>query len=232
MINLRVVVISLLCVVLTACGDDDFEGEYVSKTTETEGSKAVEKIFGNLLQQKLVFRLDGKVSVSIGGRQIGVLKYEKDGDEITLLKTDSTTEVFSVEEDGSLLGNGVEYIKSSGKEQEGNLSEKVSGEIIKEDSAGKHNSNIIGKKYVSKPDPDFNPEYAPVIKLFFGSDGKVKLTQRSYDTGAFREDELVLSYKIDDDKVTSIAENGYTLTLTIRKDGSLFDGVKTEFIEL
>ena len=211
--QLNTVIISIFCITIMACGNNKLEGEYVSKPAETQSEKLVASLFG---KQTLSFRADGKVVVLLGDHQLGIFKYERDGDEITLFKPGNTTEIFTLEDDGSLLGGGVEYVKSS--------------KTAEKDVTSKFSHDIIGANYVSKPDPAFNPEYATVAKLFFESEDEMKLSMKFYDTGEFKENELMFKYKVNGDKITSNADNGITLVLTIREDGSLIDGDKTEFI--
>jgi hypothetical protein len=216
-LTLNVIIIKLCCFFLiAACSNDEFEGEYISKAGETTSEKLAENFLG---RQKLSFRVDGKVTIYMGDRKLGVLKYEKNGDEITVFKADNAAQIYTLEDDGSLFGGGFEFVK-------------VNKIIIEQDSVAQPSDKIILGNYISKPDPAFNPEYATVTKLFFEPDNKVKLSMKFYDTGEFRENELILNYKINGDKITSVAENGTTLILTIRADGSLFDGVKTEFFRL
>lgn len=213
--KLNTVIINILCITIFACGNNKLEGEYVSKPAETEGEKLVSNLFG---KQKLSFRPDGKVTVFIGDHKLGIFKYEKDGDEITLFKQGNTTEIFTLEDDGSLFGGGAEYVKVS--------------KTTEEEVTIKSSHDIIGANYVSKPDPAYNTEYATVAKLFFESENEMKLSMKFYDTGEFRENELTFKYEVNGDKITSNADNGATLVLTIREDGSLIDGGKTEFIRL
>jgi hypothetical protein len=212
--KLNTVIISIFCIAIIACGNNKLVGEYVSRPAETESEKLASALFG---KQTLSFRADGKVEVFLGDRKLGIFKYEKDGDEITLFKPDNTTEIFTLEDDGSLFGGGVEYVKRS--------------KTVEEDVTGKFPHDIIGANYVSKPDPAMNPEYATVAKLFFESEDEVKLSMKFYDTGEFKENELMFKYKVDGDKITSNADNGITLVLTIREDGSLIDSDKTEFFK-
>ncbi|MFT6284638.1 MAG: hypothetical protein ACI84K_001969 [Pseudohongiellaceae bacterium] len=212
--KLNIVIIGIFCIAIIACGNNKFEGEYVSKPADTQTEKLATRFFG---KQKLSFRADGKVVVFLGDHKLGTFKYEKDGDEITLFKLGNTTEIFTLEDDGSLLGGGVEYIKSS--------------KTAEEDVTSKFSHDIIGENYVSKPDPAFNPEYATVAKLFFESENEMKLSMKFYDTGKFRENELMFKYEVNGDKITSNADNGVSLVLTIREDGSLIDANKTEFIK-
>ena len=212
--KLNTVIINILCITIFACGNNKLEGEYVSKPAETEGEKLVSNLFG---KQKLSFRLDGKVTVFIGDHKLGIFKYEKDGDEITLFRQGNITEIYTLEDDGSLFGGGAEYVKSI--------------ETAEEDVISKFSHDIIGANYVSKPDPAFNPEYATVAKLFFESEDEMKLSMKFYDTGEFKENELMFKYEVNGDKITSNAENGITLVLKIREDGSLIDDNQTEFIK-
>ncbi len=124
-------------------------------------------------------------------------------------------------------------IKSLKKSKNIEAPDESISEVSETDPADKSSPNITGRNYVSKPDPDFKPEYASTMKLFFESDEKVKLSFRYYDTGEFRENEDILSYKIGGDIITLTTENGDLVILTIREDGSLFNDVdKTEFIKL
>ena len=123
-------------------------------------------------------------------------------------------------------------IKSLKKSKNMEAPDESSSKVSEADPADKSSPNITGRNYVFT-DPNFKPEYASTMKLFFESDEKVKLSFRYYDTGEFRENEDILSYKIDGDIITLTMENGDLVILTIRKDGSLFNDVdKTEFINL
>lgn len=161
--------------------------------------------------------MDGKVVVFLGNHKLGTFKYEKDGDEITLFKLGNTTEIFTLKYDGSLLGGGVENVKSS--------------KTAEEDGTGEFSHDIIGSNYVSKPDPAFNPEYATVANLFFASKDEMKLSMKFYDTGEFKQNELTFKYKVYGDKITSNTDNSIMLELTIRKDGSLIDGEDIDFFK-
>lgn len=124
-------------------------------------------------------------------------------------------------------------IKSLKKPKNMEAPDESSSKLSETDPADKFSPNITGRNYVSKPDPNFKPEYASTMKLFFESDEKVKLSVRYYDTGEFRENEDLLSYKIDGDIITLTTKNGDLVILTIREDDSLFNEVdKTEFIKL
>ena len=130
----------------------------------------------------------------------------------------------------AIYNNAIKSLKKSkNMEAPDESSSKVSETI----PADKFSPNITGRNYVSKPDPSFKPEYASTMKLFFESDEKVKLSVKYYDTGEFRENEDILSYKIDGDNITLTTKNGDLVRLTIREDGNLFNDVdKTEFIKL
>jgi len=124
-------------------------------------------------------------------------------------------------------------MKSLKKPKKMEATDESSSKLSESNPVDKASLNITGMNYVSKPDPNFKPEYASTMKLFFESDEKVKLSFRYYDTGKFRENEDILSYKIDGDIITLATKNGGSVILTIRGDGSLFNDVdKTEFIKL
>lgn len=191
---LKIMFTGLFCLFLAACGNEEFEGDYVTKSSE-------------FVQQNMSFTKDGKVKIFVDGNPRGIFIYEKDGDKIKVFGANGITYIFTVEKDGGLFGDGLEFVK-----------------IIKK---------IIRGNYVSKPDPDFNPEYAPVYKLFFGSDGKVKAFYKYYDLGKFIEEENILKYKIDGDNITLFIENGTTQIVTIRENGNLlfYDDGNIEFIK-
>lgn len=215
------IIATVFCLALFACGSDDFEGDYVSKI---DGDNP----FANMMKQKLSFQPNGKVSVFLGKNKVGVFKYEKNGDEIALLTGDGTEKILTIEDDGSLFGGGAEYIKVSSNAADGDSGDE--SKAIEEGTADKLSSNIIGKSYVSKPNPAENPEYASTVKLLFGADGQVKISLKHYDTGAFRENEQVFQYEIDDDKITMLIEDGSTQTITIRENGGLLDDGNNEYI--
>ena len=101
---MRKIIIIIAALFITACGSETFEGGYVSKSSSDNPIAA-------LFQQKLSFRSDGKVSVYVSGQQIGIFKYEKNGDEITLFRGDGTTQILTIEDDGSLFGGGQELVR-------------------------------------------------------------------------------------------------------------------------
>lgn len=104
-------IIILITLLLAACGSETFEGDYVTKTSG-------DNPFSGMTQQRLSFRKDGKVRVFMMGNQVGVFKYEKDGDEITLFKGDGTSQILTIEKNGSLFGGGVELAKVKDKNVE------------------------------------------------------------------------------------------------------------------
>ncbi len=101
---MKKIIIILVTLLLASCGTETMEGDYVSKSSG-------DNPLSGITQEKLSFSKDGKLRVFMGGRQIGIVKYEKDGDEITVSKGDGTTQILTVEEDGSLFGGGKEFVK-------------------------------------------------------------------------------------------------------------------------
>jgi len=97
-------IIILAILFLAACGSETFEGDYATKSSG-------DNPFTGMIKQKLSFSKDGKVRVFLMGNQVVILKYGKDGDEITLFKGDDTTQILTMEKDGSLFGGGTEFIK-------------------------------------------------------------------------------------------------------------------------
>tara|TARA_R110000737_G_scaffold353479_1_gene405940 strand:+ start:2232 stop:2924 length:693 start_codon:yes stop_codon:yes gene_type:complete len=226
--KVNIVISSILGLVLIACSENNFEGEYIAKPAESKFGKMAENLAG---RQKLSFHANGKVSFFMGERKLVVLKYEKNGDKITVFKTDDQTQTYTLEDDGGLFGGGSEFVKVSSNATDMDVREQSNSKTTSKDSTENLNLHTIKGSYVSKPDPNFNPEYATVTRLLFQSNNKLKVSVKYYDTGEFREQELSLNYNINGDKITSIAENGNELILSIQDDGSLLDSENTEFIK-
>lgn len=101
---MKKIIIILVTLLLASCGTETMEGDYVSKSSG-------DNPLSELMKVKLSFSEDSKVRLFMSGRQVGIIKYEKDGDEITLFKGDGTTQILTVEESGDLMGMGQEFVK-------------------------------------------------------------------------------------------------------------------------
>jgi len=225
-----IVTITTILLALTGCGSDDFEGQYVTEPAD-EGS------FSSMTQQKLSFRSDGKVSIFLGGNKVGVYKYEKNGDEITLFKGDGTTQMLTIEGDGSLFGGGAEFIRSSSKSIEEEEADKeaadkkvVDKKAADKGAADKLGQSVIGVHYIPAPDPNMNLRGERLTKLIFGVDGKAILSGKSYERGELIDREEVMEYKIAGNKITLVDGFGDSV-FTIGENGSLFDGDELVFVK-
>ncbi|WP_246129118.1 hypothetical protein [Colwellia demingiae] len=207
--------LSFLLFLASCSGESGFDGKY-------EGAGGT---------QEFIFKSDGYVTQSLMGKKVAEYKYEKNDNEINIYINEKTFQTFSFQENGELVGpGGITLIPISINMD---TPEKPSSKVSQTDIVNKPSHNITGRYYKANLNPNINPEYAPTMKLFFESDKTVKLSFRHYDTGKFRENENILSYKIDGDIITLTQDNGDLVTLTIRKDGSLFDDIgKAEYIEL
>lgn len=75
---------------LASCGESGFDGKY-------------EAAMGT---QEFVFKSDGHVTQSLLGKKVADYKYEKNGNEIEIHMNEKTSQSFTLQDDGKIVGPG------------------------------------------------------------------------------------------------------------------------------
>lgn len=87
--------LSFVLFVASCGGESGFDGKY-----EAAGGA-----------QEFVFKSDGNVAQSLMGKKVADFKYEKNGNEITIYINEETSQLFSLKEDGTIVGPGEIVLK-------------------------------------------------------------------------------------------------------------------------
>jgi len=86
--TMKLTFVTTLFMFLVACGSGGFEGKY-------------EFAAG---MQEFNFKSDGHMVQSMGGNKVAEFKFEKDGDEIKVYMSDNAAQIYTLQENGELIG--------------------------------------------------------------------------------------------------------------------------------
>lgn len=87
---MKIVSLAFCLLFLASCGGSGFDGKY-----EAAGGA-----------QEFIFNTDGYVSQSLMGKKVADFKYEKNDNEIKIFINENTSQIFTLQEDGRIVGPG------------------------------------------------------------------------------------------------------------------------------